>query len=125
LQLVPLHLGLQDYGSLWVVQKYIEAPVLVHGRKFDIRQFAMVTPDGSVYMYSDSYVRTCSAEYDVNNLDVKAIHLTNDAVQKVLDSYGVGGLYKLNSVGPHGLKALALSSVGFDPLMQKRYQLRP
>ena len=33
-------------------------------------------------------MRTCSAEYDVNNLDVKAIHLTNDAVQKVLDSYG-------------------------------------
>lgn len=26
--------------------------------------------------------------YDVNNLDVKAIHLTNDAVQKVLESYG-------------------------------------
>jgi len=33
-------------------------------------------------------VRTCSAEYDVANLDDKAIHLTNDAVQKVLHSYG-------------------------------------
>lgn len=78
---------------MWIVQKYIEAPTLVHGRKFDIRQFAMVTPDGAVHMYRDSYVRTCSAEYDVDNLDVKAIHLTNDAVQKVLDSYGVGAFF--------------------------------
>jgi len=61
----------------------MEAPILVHGRKFDIRQYALVTPDGSVHMYRDSYVRTCSAEYDVANLGEKAIHLTNDAVQKV------------------------------------------
>jgi hypothetical protein len=44
-------------------------------------------------------VRTCSAEYDVANLDDKAIHLTNDAVQKVLHSYGAheagGSAYSL------------------------------
>ena len=85
---VEKHLAAQEYGSQWIVQKYIEKPILVHGRKFDIRQFALVDPEGAVYVYRDSYVRTCSAAYDVNNLDDKAIHLTNDAVQKVLDSYG-------------------------------------
>ena len=85
---VEKHLSSQEYGSLWIIQKYIEAPVLVHGRKFDIRQFAMINPRGEVFMYRDSYVRTCSAEYDINNLNVKAIHLTNDAVQKKLNTYG-------------------------------------
>ena len=85
---IDAHLAAQEYGSSWIIQKYIEAPILVHGRKFDIRQYAMVAPDGTCHMYRDSYVRTCSAQYDVANLDEKAIHLTNDAVQKVLGSYG-------------------------------------
>lgn len=85
---VERHLSKQPYASSWIVQKYVEAPKLVHGRKFDIRQFAAVAPDGSVWIYEDSYVRTCSARYDAANLDSKAIHLTNDAVQKNLETYG-------------------------------------
>ena len=85
---VERHLSKQPYASSWIVQKYVEAPTLVHGRKFDIRQFAAVAPDGSVWIYEDSYVRTCSARYDAANLDSKAIHLTNDAVQKNLETYG-------------------------------------
>lgn len=85
---VERHLSKQPYASSWIVQKYVEAPTLVHGRKFDIRQFAAVAPDGSAWIYEDSYVRTCSARYDAANLDSKAIHLTNDAVQKNLETYG-------------------------------------
>lgn len=85
---VERHLSKQPYASSWIVQKYVDAPTLVHGRKFDIRQFAAVAPDGSVWIYEDSYVRTCSARYDAANLGSKAIHLTNDAVQKNLETYG-------------------------------------
>ena len=38
-------------------------------------------------MYRDSYVRTCSKEFRLDDDDL-SVHLTNDAVQKHLDSYG-------------------------------------
>lgn len=71
----------QNTGSSWVVQKYIENPLLINNRKFDIRAYALVTPDSQVYFYKDSYVRTASVEFDASNLDDRAIHLTNDAIQ--------------------------------------------
>lgn len=40
------------------------------------------------YFYEDGYIRTSCKEYDINNLDNKYIHLTNDAVQKNSEDYG-------------------------------------
>ncbi|CAG9462837.1 unnamed protein product [Pedinophyceae sp. YPF-701] len=75
-------------GSTWVVQKYIERPLLVGGRKFDIRAFALVTPDGGLKMFEDAYVRTSSSAYNLAELGDLAAHLTNDAVQKSHGTYG-------------------------------------
>lgn len=38
-------------------------------------------------MFRDSYVRTCSKEFSLADDDL-SVHLTNDAVQKHLGSYG-------------------------------------
>jgi Tubulin-tyrosine ligase family len=52
-----------------VVQKYLENPLLVHGRKFDIRAYALVTPHGNVYLHRESYVRTSSMPFCLVDLD--------------------------------------------------------
>lgn len=51
----------------------MERPLLVGGRKFDIRLLVLVTPDHRVFMYRDSYVRTASTVYDPSNIDDKSI----------------------------------------------------
>ena len=75
----------------YIVQKYIEKPLLYHKRKFDIRCYLLLTTINGVhkaYWYQDGYIRTSSTEYSLHNLQNKMIHLTNDAVQKNSDDYG-------------------------------------
>ena len=87
---VEAHLRTQKPGCAFVVQKYIERPLLLGetGRKFDIRQFVLVTHDYQVWMYRDSYVRTCTDAYEPGNTADLGMHLTNDYVQKTLPSFG-------------------------------------
>ena len=71
----------------WVVQKYLETPLLLGGRKFDIRMLVLVTADHRSAM-SVFYVRTASSAYDASNTKDSAIHLVNDAVQSQGAEYG-------------------------------------
>ncbi|KAK3242713.1 hypothetical protein CYMTET_47602 [Cymbomonas tetramitiformis] len=88
LEAVGQFMRAQPSMSMWVVQKYLEDPFLINGRKFDIRLLVLVTHNMEVFIYKDSYVRTCTAKYNKENLEDKSIHLTNDFVQKHLDDYG-------------------------------------
>eukprot|EP00347_Sterkiella_histriomuscorum_P022313 403330922 len=74
-----------------ILQKYIENPLLINKRKFDIRCYGLLTSiNGNLmgFFYQDGYLRTSCKEFSVQNLNNKFIHLTNDAIQKYSDDYG-------------------------------------
>lgn len=71
-----------------VVQKYIEKPLLVRSnRKFDIRQWVLVTNIDPliIYGFSECYLRVSSVEYtlDDDKLSSSVTHLCNHAIQKM------------------------------------------
>ncbi|KAJ8614529.1 hypothetical protein CTAYLR_000817 [Chrysophaeum taylorii] len=81
----------------WIVQKYIEEPLLVFGRKFDVRIFVLLVTDrttgGGVHGYmhtTANYVRTSSTQYSLaaSKVTDRLLHLTNDGVQKTSTRYG-------------------------------------
>ena len=71
----------------FVVQKYIESPLLINKRKFDIRAWVLVTQDLKGYFFKEGYLRMSSTEYRTDE-NSREIHLTNNAVQKYTESYG-------------------------------------
>lgn len=72
-------IGAKNPKVKYVIQKYIEKPLLYYGRKFDIRVWALYTGDDQrIYYYKRGYLRTSSDEFTTKINDNKAVHLTNN-----------------------------------------------
>lgn len=50
-------------STSFVIQKYIESPLLLKKRKFDIRVWILVTQKLDVHWFREGYLRTSSMEY--------------------------------------------------------------
>lgn len=75
----------------WIVQKYIMNPLLLEGRKFDIRVNVLVNNDYDIYFSPIIIVRTSSLPYAPfltgdDKID-KATHITNNAFQKMVPQF--------------------------------------
>jgi hypothetical protein len=76
-------------SSSFVIQKYMEQPLLYGGRKFDIRVWVLVTQELKVYLFKEGYMRLSSNAYDLSadKMADQSVHLTNNAVQKYTQDY--------------------------------------
>ena len=81
----------------WIAQKYIETPLLILNRKFDIRQWVLVTSFQplTIWLYSECYLRFAAVDYDSENTDDLFIHLTNNSISKHSDAFQRGPIPEL------------------------------
>ena len=65
-----------------MAQKYIEKPLIVIGKKFDVRQWVLVSSIHPliIWMYREPYCRFTSQDYDPNKVRNKFAHLCNACV---------------------------------------------
>ena len=83
--------GAHAKDRTFIVQHYINEPLLYHKRKFDIRAYMMITSSNGVikgYWYQEGYIRTSGYLFTLDELSNTYKHLTNDAIQKHSDNYG-------------------------------------
>uniref|UniRef100_A0A1B6E2G1 Polyglutamylase complex subunit TTLL1 n=1 Tax=Clastoptera arizonana TaxID=38151 RepID=A0A1B6E2G1_9HEMI len=70
----------------YVISRYIENPLLIGGKKFDLRLYILVTSFRPLkaYQFKLGFCRFCTVKYDtsIQELDNMYVHLTNVSVQK-------------------------------------------
>ncbi|NWH82829.1 TTL10 polyglycylase, partial [Piaya cayana] len=65
-----------------IVQRYIEKPLLLEGKKFDVRSYLLVACTAPyVLFFAQGYVRLTCLNYDAASDDL-TVHLTNQYMQK-------------------------------------------
>lgn len=67
--------------SHFVIQKYIEAPLLINSRKFDIRVWVLVTQTNEIFWFKEFYARLSTVDFTTGDFANNYVHLTNQAVQ--------------------------------------------
>ena len=70
-----------------IVQEYLQKPFLIHGHKFDMRLYVVITSLDPlmIYLYGDGLVRFATQQYSTESEDIvnKFVHLTNYEINKV------------------------------------------
>ncbi|XP_045535815.1 polyglutamylase complex subunit TTLL1-like [Papilio machaon] len=82
---IPFHPQLSSKES-YVISRYIDNPLLIGGKKFDLRLYLLVTSFRPLkaYLFKHGFCRFCTVKYDtsVTELDNMYVHLTNVSVQR-------------------------------------------
>jgi len=69
-----------------IVSKYIDNPMLINNKKFDLRVYVCITSINPlrIYIYKEGLVRLATEEYSNNKkiLNNPFVHLTNYSINK-------------------------------------------
>ena len=67
-----------------IVQKYIERPLIIQKKKFDIRLWVVAAGFNPLkaYIYQKFYLRFGADNYSSKNIDNLYAHLTNNSIAK-------------------------------------------
>ncbi|XP_072034688.1 polyglutamylase complex subunit TTLL1-like isoform X2 [Amphiura filiformis] len=88
----------------YIISRYIDNPLLIGGKKFDLRIYVLVTSYRPLkaYIYKMGFCRFCTVKYsaNVNELDNMFIHLTNVSIQKHGEDYNAqhGGKWTVENL---------------------------
>lgn len=79
----------KEAPETYVVQRYIDDPYLVGGRKFDLRVYVLVTSYNPLkaWLYRGGFARFSSGRFSMDTIEDTYVHLTNVAVQKTASDY--------------------------------------
>ena len=84
------------------MSKYVDNPLLIGGRKFDLRLYVLVTNYRplKVWKCSIGMARFCNGRYNNADMENMYIHLTNVSLQKNAENYNQsnGGKWTLENV---------------------------
>ncbi|XP_064605449.1 tubulin polyglutamylase TTLL7-like [Liolophura sinensis] len=86
----------------YIVQEYIDKPLLIEGYKFDLRIYVLVTSCDPlrIFLYKDGLVRLSTEKYlppQENNLNRLFMHLTNYSINKHNEFYEKGSTTETGS----------------------------
>lgn len=73
-----------------VISKYIDNPLLIHGLKFDLRLYVLVTNFDplKIYVYNEGLVRFASEPYNLKSIKSNVYaHLTNYSINKKSENF--------------------------------------
>ena len=102
----------------YIVQRYIINPLLIGGKKFDLRIYALVTcySPMTVYFYRTGFARFTHYRYSTNIDDItnNYVHLTNVAIQKTSEHYDekTGGKWDMRSLKLYMISKYGVEKVG-------------
>eukprot|EP00929_Paragymnodinium_shiwhaense_P063968 TRINITY_DN32005_c0_g1_i2.p1 TRINITY_DN32005_c0_g1~~TRINITY_DN32005_c0_g1_i2.p1 ORF type:complete len:420 (+),score=70.75 TRINITY_DN32005_c0_g1_i2:492-1751(+) len=97
---VKMHFERLLEPKLAIIQEYVDPPLLLDGKKWDARIYALVLPDpfnpGKIlsYLAGDGLVRVCVEPYEkpsARNVHRLTVHLTNYSLSKFSDKFDHGG----------------------------------
>jgi hypothetical protein len=78
-----------NHDDNWVVERYINNPLLFDGKKFDLRLYVCVTSFHPlrIYIHEEGLVRLATEPYTNDNYSESFVHLTNYAINKKNENY--------------------------------------